>query len=164
MFSNINSSLIPTLLLVTIAIVSANAQNYWDRIPAMTSQCYADNDDFGKTIQRLKAEVKEKLAKSKQAVEEKASKMTDAEKMAFAMKYQHMKPEEIIKMQQEMMEMTQAQATFQQQASEMETRFNQLESDFRAEFGKRLGSIEQEYNKLPDGEGTPAWAIKKERS
>lgn len=130
----------------------------------MTSQCYADNDDFGKTIQRLKAEVKEKLAKSKQAVEEKASKMTDAEKMAFAMKYQHMKPEEIIKMQQEMMEMTQAQATFQQQASEMETRFNQLESDFRAEFGKRLGSIEQEYNKLPDGEGTPAWAIKKERS
>lgn len=155
----------PTLtslfLLITVALVSVKAQNYWDKIPVLTSQCYAEKDDFGKKVQLLKSEVKEKLEKSKQAVEQKASKMTDAEKMAMAMKYQNMKPEEIVKMQKEMMEMTQAQAAFQQLASEFETQFNQLESDFRAEFGKRLGRIEQEYKKLPDGEGTPAWAIKK---
>jgi hypothetical protein len=87
--------------------------------------------------------------------------MTQEERMAMATKYQNMKPDEIIKMQNEMMEMTQAQTLFQQKASEVETSFNQLESDFRAEFGKRLGPIEQEYQKLPDGEGTPQWAIKK---
>jgi hypothetical protein len=150
-----------TMFFLMIFAMAANAQNYWDRIPALTSQCYGENDEFVKKIQQLRSEVKEKLEKSQQAMQEKANKMTDAEKMAFAMKYQNMKPEEIIKMQNEMMEMTQAQTTFQQQSSEMENRFNQLESDFRAEFGKKLGPIEQEYQKLPDGEGTPAWAIKK---
>lgn len=159
--AGIKPTLLSLFFLTTFTAISANAQNYWDRIPALTSQCYGDNDDFEKKVVQLRSEVKEKLKKSQHAVEEKANKMTDAEKMAFAMKYQNMKPEEIIQMQKEMMEMTQTQATFQQLASEFDTRFNQLESDFRAEFGKRLGSIEQEYRKLPDGEGTPPWAIKK---
>lgn len=154
----IKSALLSFLLL---AFIAANAQNYWDKIPALTSQCYGDNDDFGKKVGQLRSEIKEKLEKSKKAVEEKANKMSNEERMAMATKYQNMKPEEIIKMQNEMMEMTQAQAEFQQIASEFETRFNQLESDFRTEFGKKLGPIEAEYGKLPDGEGTPQWAIKK---
>jgi hypothetical protein len=81
--------------------------------------------------------------------------------MAMATRYQNMKPDEIIKMQNEMMELAQVQNEYQQKSSEFETRFNQLEAEFRAEFGKRLGAIEQEYQKLPDGEGTPQWAIKK---
>ncbi len=137
------------------------AQNYWEKIPALTVQCYSDKDDFGEKIHVLKSEIKEKLQKSKQAAEAKANKMTNEEKMAIATKYQHMKPDEIIKMQTEMMEMQQAQVDFQQKASEYEASFNQLEADFRAEFGKKLGPIEQEYQKLPDGEGTPQWAIKK---
>jgi hypothetical protein len=149
------------LLLITFAVGPANAQDYWDKIPVLTSQCYGANDDFGKKIKQLKSEIKEKLEKSKQAVEEKANKMTDEEKMAFAMRYQKMTPEEIIKIQNEMMQMNQLQTEFQQMASTFEIRFNQLESDFRSEFGKKLGPIEQEYNKLPDGEGTPEWAIKK---
>ena len=60
-----------------------------------------------------------------------------------------------------MMAMTQAQAEFQLASTEFENRFNQLEAEFRSAFGKRLGPIEQEYLKLPDGEGTPQWAIKK---
>lgn len=155
----IKTTLISTLLL--IALVTSNAQNYWDKIPALTSQCYGDNDDFGKKVEQLRSEIKEKLEKSKQAVEEKANKMSNEERMALATKYQNMKPEEIIKMQNEMMEMTRAQTEFQQMASEFETRFNELEADFRAEFGKKLGPIESEYRKLPDGEGTPQWAIKK---
>jgi hypothetical protein len=153
--------LLSLFLLITFTVTAAKAQDYWDKIPVLTSQCYTDNDDFGKKIEHLKSEIKEKLEKSKRAAEEKASKMTNEEKMAFATKYQNMKPDEIIKMQNEMMEMTQAQTEFQQIAMEFETRFNQLESDFRSEFGKRLGAIDQEYQKLPDGEGTPQWAVKK---
>lgn len=159
--STLKHTLLSLVLLITFAAVTANAQDYWDRIPALTSQCYTEKDDFGNKIQDLRSEIKEKLEKSKQAVEEKANKMTNEEKMAIATRYQNMSPEEIIKMQTEMMEITQAQAEFQQAASDFETRFNQLESDFRTEFGKRLGPIEQEYQKLPDGEGTPQWAIKK---
>ena len=88
----------------------------------------------------------------------------DAEKLQkenIAARYQNMKPEEIIKMQNEMMEMTKLQTEFQQVSSEVENQYNQLESEFREEFGSRLGPIEAEYNKLPDGEGTPQWAIKK---
>lgn len=154
---------IPFLILVLIcfSLNTSKAQNYWDNIPAFTSQCYSDNDDFGKKVQQLRTDIKDKLEKSKKAVEEKASKMTAEERMAMATRYQNMKPEEIIKMQNEMMEMTQAQTEFQQLASEFENRFNQLESEFRSEFGRVLGPIEDEYQKLPDGEGTPQWAIKK---
>jgi hypothetical protein len=81
--------------------------------------------------------------------------------MALATKYKNITPHEIVKMQTEMMEMTRIQTEFQQKSTAFETRFNQLENEFREEFGKRLGPIEQEYNKLPDGEGTPQWAIKK---
>lgn len=156
---------VPTALslffLTTLSTATAKAQNYWDKIPALTSQCYGEKDDFGKKIQLLKTEVTDKLKKSKKAVEEKANKMTQEEKMAIAMKYQKMTPDEIVKMQAEMMEMTQAQTEFQQIAATFETRFNDLESEFRSEFSKKLGPIELEYQKLPDGEGTPQWAIKK---
>jgi hypothetical protein len=151
--------LLSCLLLTLTTLV--NAQNYWDKIPALTTQNYSDKDDYSKNIQTLRSEVKEKLDKIKKSAEEKANKMTDAEKMALATRYQNMKPDEIVKMQSEMMAITQAQADFQQASSDMENQFNSLESEFREAFGKRLGPIEAEYNKLPDGEGTPQWAIKK---
>ena len=112
----------PTLLslLITFGAVTAKAQNYWDKIPALTSECYAEKDDFGKKIQALKSEIKDRLEKSKQATEEKVSKMTAEERMAIATRYQNMKPDEIIKMQNEMMEMMQVQTAFQQLASEFE--------------------------------------------
>jgi Skp family chaperone for outer membrane proteins len=157
----IRPTLLSLFLILTFAAGEAMAQDYWDKIPVLTSQCYGEHDDFGKKIQQLKSEIKEKLEKSKKAVEEKANKMTDEEKMAMAMRYQKMTPEEIIKMQNEMMQMNQLQTEFQQLAASMETDFNQLESDFRSAFGKTLGPIEDEYRKLPDGEGTPEWAIKK---
>lgn len=152
----------PALYLITLLAVSVvNAQDYWDKIPTLTSQCYDEKDDFNKKIQLLRSEIKEQVERSKQAVEEKASKMTDEERMAFAMRYQNMSPDEIVNMQKEMMEVTQAQADFQVKSSAFEQQFNQLEKDFRAAFRNRLGPIEAEYRKLPDGEGTPQWAIKK---
>ena len=68
--------------------------------------------------------------------------------------------DEIVKMQDEMMEMTQLQAEFQQDALEFDTRFTQLESDSVRSSGN-VGWHETRYNKLPDGEGTPPWALKK---
>ena len=76
--------------------LSATAQGYWEKIPAFTTQYYSEKDDYSKNIQALKAEVKAKLEKIKQAGEEKANKMTDAEKMAIATPYQTMKPDEMI--------------------------------------------------------------------
>lgn len=146
------------LLTITTA---ASAQNYWEKIPALTTQHYSEKDDFSNKIDLLKTEIKAKLERSKQAVEEKASKMTQQERMAIATKMQNMSPDEIVKMQNEMMSLTAMQTEFQQKSSEVESQYNQLENEFREEFGKKLGPIEQEYQKLPDGEGTPQWAIKK---
>lgn len=148
-------------LLIPFSVTELNAQDYWDKIPSLTSQCYAENDGFGKKVEELRNEVKAKLEQRKRAVEEKASKMTNEEKMAIATRYQNMKPEDIVKMQNEMMEITQSQTAFQQVATEFETRFNQIEADFRTDFSTKLGPIDQEYKKLPDGEGTPQWAVKK---
>jgi len=157
----IKPTLLSLFILITFGAVTAKAQNYWDKIPALTLACYAEKDDFGKKIQELKSEIKDRLEKNKQATEEKVSKMTTEQRMAIASRYQNMKPDEIVKYQSEMMAMTQAQTEFQQSASEFETSFNELETEFRSAFGKRLGAIESEYRKLPDGEGTPQWAIKK---
>ena len=157
----IKPTLLSLFILITFGAVTTKAQSYWDKIPALTSECYAEKDDFGKKIHELKSEINDRLEKSKQATEAKVSKMTTEERMAIATRYQNMKPDEIVKQQSEMMAMTQAQTEFQQSASEFETSFNELESDFRSAFGKRLGAIESEYRKLPDGEGTPQWAIKK---
>ena len=152
----------PLILLILLAIaVAANAQDYWGKVPAFTTQNYSEKDDFANKIHLLKTEIKAKLDKSKQAVEEKASKMTQQEKMAIATKMQNMSADEIVRMQNEMMALTTMQAEFQQRSSEFDSQYNQLENEFREEFGKKLGLIEQEYQKLPDGEGTPQWAIKK---
>ena len=158
--SRLNTNLFLMILLIT-TVTTVKAQNYWDKIPAFTSQCYTENDDFVKNIQQLRTEVKDKIQKDKEAVELKASKMTNEERMAMVTKYQNMSPDEIVKMQKEMMEMTQGQTDFQLASSAYEDQFNQLESEFRTEFAKRLGPIESEARKLPDGEGTPEWAIKK---
>lgn len=152
----------PLILFFLLTIITAShGQNYWDKIPSFTTQCYSEKDDFGNKIQSLKAEIKTNLDKSKKAVEEKASKMTQQERMAIATKMQNMSPDEIVKMQNEMTALVTLQAEFQQKASELESQYNRLENEFREEFGRRLGPIEQEYQKLPDGEGTPQWAIKK---
>jgi TolA-binding protein len=160
-FPTIKTPIFFLFLLVALSPTTVRAQDYWDKIPGLTTQYYAEKDDFGNRIHLLKSDVKAKLEKSKQTVEEKANKMTNEERMAIATRLQNMSPDEIVKMQNEMMELTKIQAEFQQKSSEAETEFAQLESEFRAEFGKRLGPIEAEYNKLPDGEGTPQWAIKK---
>lgn len=159
--SPINTFLFSLCLFITFTSASLKAQDYWDRIPALTTQYYSEKDDFANKIQVLRTEIKAKLEKSKQSVEEKAKKMTPEEQMAIATRMQNMSPDEIVKMQNDMMELTRIQTEFQQRLSVLDNQYNQIESEFRAEFGKRLGPIEQEYQKLPDGEGTPQWAIKK---
>ncbi len=137
----------------------AIAQNYWDQIPPLTSVCYSEQDPFRQTMDDLRFEIKEKMEDIKQADEEKAKNMTQEELMAVSMQYQNMKPEEIIKLQTEMAEMTTLQADYQEKVTAIEMRYNELESEFRNEFATRLGPIEKKAWELPDGEGTPQWAI-----
>lgn len=85
--------------------------------------------------------------------------MTQEELMSAAMRYQNMTPDEIVKFQTEMAEMTTAQTDFQEKVTAIEMRYNELESEFRNEFQTRLAPIEKEARELPDGEGTPQWAI-----
>lgn len=134
-------------------------QDYWSQVPPLTSQCYSEQDSFGNTVDDLRFEIKEKIEAIKQADSEKANNISQEELMAAAMKYQNMKPEEIVKFQAEMAEMTTLQADFHEKLTTIEMQYNQLESEFRDEFSKRLGPIEKEARELPDGEGTPQWAI-----
>lgn len=155
--------LIRMALLVVILLVFSSTQilgqDYWQRVPELTSQCYSDQDPFKQTVDELRFEIREKIEMIKQADSEKADNMSQEELMAVAMRYQNMKPEEIVKFQAEMMEMTTLQTDFQEKVTAIEMRYNQLESEFRSEFAKRLGPIEKEARELPDGEGTPQWAI-----
>lgn len=155
--------LIRMALLVIILLVSSSTQimgqDYWQRVPELTTQCYYERDNFNVLIDDLESEINEKIEMIRQADADKANNMTEEEKMAFAMRYQNMNPDEIVKFQAEMMEFTQAQADYQVRVSEIESRYSQLESEFSAEFQKRIGPIEKEARELPDGEGTPQWAI-----
>src|SRR5688500_9841629 len=92
-FIRIKPTLLSLFVLITFGVVTAKAQNYWDKIPALTSECYAEKDDFGNKIQALKSDIKDRLDKSKQATEAKVSKMTTEERMAIATRYQNMKPD-----------------------------------------------------------------------
>ena len=149
------------LFSIMLSATTATAQNYWNQIPAFTSQCYSETDPFGEQVRQLRVEVRKRMDESKKEVEEIANKMTDEQRMAVATKYQNMKPDEIVKFQNETMAFAKLQTEFQQLSSDFETQFNDIEAEFRLEFRRRLGPIETEYNNLPDGEGTPDWAIKK---
>ena len=91
--------------------------------------------------------------------------MTDQEKVAMAMqsttKMQTMTPDEIMKYQQQVMEMTATHQKISEQENEFETRFQDLKKQMEDEMKRDLDPISAEYRKLPDGEGTPDWAITK---
>ena len=149
--------------LIIILLVSSPTQilgqDYWSRVPELTTQCYSDQDPFRDTADNLRFEIKDKIEVIKQADSEKANNMSQTEMMAVAMRFQNMEPDEIIKFQTEIAEMITAQADFHERVTAIELRYNELESEFRDEFSKRLGPIDKEARELPDGEGTPQWAI-----
>ena len=143
-------SLIIFLLLFSTQILG---QNYWDKVPELPSQCYYEHDNFSKIIHDLRTEIRKKEEKIKQADYERLNNMSDEEKMAAAMRLKTIKPHEIVKFQAEMMGLTENQVYFQEKVTAIESRYNQLKSEFRAELHKRLSPIEEEYRKLPDGKG-----------
>jgi hypothetical protein len=64
-------------------------------------------------------------------------------------------------MQQEQQEIVKQQEAITASAGTIEVKFNTLESKYREEYKSRLDPIWAEHAKLPDGEGTPDWAIQK---
>ncbi|MBX7204716.1 MAG: OmpH family outer membrane protein [Bacteroidia bacterium] len=150
---------------VLLAVTQVHAQDYWTRIPAFSNKPYYENDEFMNKLEAYREEIAAKIDAEKQKIQQKMDAMSDQEKMQMAMKastrYQTMKPEEIMKMQQESQEIMALQTQVQQQATDFENRFNEIQKAMDDELNKTLGPIEAEYNKLPDGEGTPSWAIEK---
>lgn len=150
---------------VLLAVTQLHAQDYWTRVPAFSTKPYYENDEFMNKLDAYRQELDTKVEAEKQKMQQKMEAMSEQEKMQMAMKastrYQTMKPEEIMKMQQETQEMMALQERVQQQATDFENRFSAIQKAMDDELYKTLGPIEAEYNKLPDGEGTPDWAIEK---
>ena len=142
-----------------------HAQNLWSKVPQFPASVYSDDDGYHKKISDLIHEMKTASEQETEKAKASMQNMSEQERLQIAMKmstqYQNMKPEEIVRMQQEQLEMSTLMAQVQQQESDFDTRYQEIKDAMEAEMGKALGPIEAEYNKLPDGEGTPDWAIKK---
>lgn len=151
--------------LTLLSSVSMFAQDYWSKIPAYPTECYTDNDPWRQKVDAVDDELKNKIEEQTKKDRARFENMSEAERqklgMEMATKYMSMSPQEIIDMQNSAMK----QVEMQQAASDAETplinRYNELEAAYREERGRELGALEAEANKLPDGEGTPDWAIKK---
>lgn len=161
MLFQIYSRVAAAIFLLLLINRSVNAQTNWNNLPTLPGICYSEKDPFVQQYDVKRTEVKKELEAIRQKAEDKAMKMTDKERMEVAMRYQTMSAEEIVKMQNEMTQMNEMMVSYQQSANEIEEEFNTIESNYRSEFGTKLGKIEEEYRKLPVGEGTPDWAIKK---
>ena len=156
--------LIRRALLLCILLVSFTTQimgqDYWDRVPELTTQCYSEQDPFRNTVDELRFEIKDKIEAIKQADSEKANNISQEELMAAAMRFQSMTPDEIVKFQTEMAEMTTAQADFFEKVTAIENRYNELEAEFRGQFSKRLGLSIKKPASCPMVKA-PLWAIDK---
>ncbi len=143
------------------------AQDHWAKVPVFTNQCYSLNDKLSEQVQVYDNEVTERIAQLREKQEKKIQNMTEAERMQMAMKastqYQNMTPDAIRKMQEEqLLQMTLMQET-EAKSTAIADKITAAQSAYRAECVTQLEPIMAEYRKLPDGEGTPDWAIAKGR-
>lgn len=144
------------------------AQDYWAKVPAFSSQCYSHNDTLTEQVQVYHDEVSGLIAELQEKQEKKIQNMTETERTQMAMKastqYQNMSPDAIRKMQEEqLLQMTLMQETEAKHTAIID-KITAAQSAYRAECVTQLEPIMAEYRKLPDGEGTPDWAITKGRA
>lgn len=141
------------------------AQQVWTKVPPFPVSPFSNADSFLMKVQAYADELSRNIQAETRKMQDKVEKMSDQEKMQLAMKvstqYQNMKPEDIIRFQQQTQEITDSNAIIQQLETDFDNRFNQLKSEMEAAMKKDLDPIMEEYHKLPDGEGTPDWAIAK---
>lgn len=152
----------PVLILLVSYVF---AQDHWNNIPAFTSACYSDKDVATTQLHEHITRIEKQLEQLKQEQERSIQNMSEAERTQLAMKaatqYQNLSPDAIRKMQDEQLLM----ATLQQQNHTQEAavleKLTAAEKAFQEQCTQKLEPIMQEYRKLPDGEGTPDWAITK---
>jgi TolA-binding protein len=148
--------------------LSVFAQDYWAKVPAFSNQCYSLNDKLMEQLQVYYDEVSGRITQLQEKQERKIQNMTEAERTQMAMKastqYQNMTPDAIRKMQEEqLLQMTLMQETEAKHTAIID-KITAAQSAYRAECVTQLEPIMAEYRKLPDGEGTPDWAITKGRA
>lgn len=152
-------------LFALLVSASAFAQDYWTKIPAYTTECYTDNDPWRQKVDALSDELNKKIEEQGNKDKARFENMSDAEKqklqMEMATKYMTMSPQEIMDMQNASMKQLEMQQAASDAGTPIMNRYNELEQAYRDERGRELGALEEEARKLPDGEGTPDWAIKK---
>ena len=159
-----NKYFLTALLLVSL-VSGAIAQNGWNRIPAFPTSCYSSQDDFDKRIRQVRDQFAGEWDKENERIRSKYENMSEAEKQKIAAQmmsqYQGKSPQELMAMQQELLDMQARMASFAASQDSMMASYNDLEKNYRDELDKQLGPLVAESKKLPDGEGTPDWAIKK---
>ena len=149
------------LIMISAYSIPTHAQGYWSQVPAAPTGCYSEKDDFTKKLDASRELLKKATTEKEDAMRKQAENMTQEQKMKIATQYQSMSPDEIRKMQSEQSELATIQQATGTKGSEVETRFNELESAYNDDIKSKLGPVTAEAAKLPDGEGTPDWAIQK---
>jgi len=151
-------------IIITIAIFicsGAVAQDYWSIAPAFPTNCYSQEGDYNEKLGAAIKKNKTEMDAKSDALKKKNSNMSKEDQMKMATQQMNMTPAQIKQMQEDQMNMMTMMQTMQERQTEVTNRYNELETQYRNEFATKLGPIESEMRKLPDGEGTPQWAIDK---
>ncbi len=149
------------ITLVIFIYSGAVAQDYWSIVPAFPANCYAQEGDYNKKLESAINKNKTEMDAKSDALKAKTKNMSKEEQMKMATQQMNMTPSQIKQFQEDQMNMMTMMQTMQERGTEVTNRYNELEKQYRDEFATKLGPIEAEMRKLPDGEGTPQWAIDK---
>lgn len=157
------SSLLPVLLLS----LQTFAQDYWSKIPIFTNSCYQKEDTYLDKLDALRTELKQKIDDEQKKLQSRFDNMTEAEKqklaMEMSMKYMSMSPDEIMEMQNVSLKQAELAQAQQESSEALTSKYAELEKAYYDERKSDLEPLTEEARKLPDGEGTPDWAIEKSK-
>jgi len=160
------------VFLSTVAIGAPPAvQNPWTKVPALPTGCYAEQDGFAKTIgpalEAMSVEI-DRQEQTNREVSNSLDNMDDAEKQSRMQSFLMKNLQEAMKMMQE----TQAVGAMAQEAvpkgeenrQKLEGQHKDLLARYDAALDKAVGPLFAKKRTLPDGEGTPEWAVAEWRS
>jgi len=148
---------------LSLFLVAARAQDFTVTVPSPPSSCYSSKDDYMKNLDAAREQVKAQTEQKENEMKAQAQAMTQDQKMKIAMQYQNMSPQDIVKMQQQQADMQKLMTEVGTKEADLTNKFNKLESAYDSTLKSKLSPITEQISKLPDGEGTPDWAIAKSK-
>lgn len=141
------------------------AQDTWSKLPAFSTSCYQKEDSYAEILNALRTELRQKIEDEQKKLKSRFDNMSDAEKqklaMEMSMKYMNMSPAEIMEMQNVSLKQAELAQASQEAGEVLTSKYAELEKAYYDERKRDLEPLIEEARKLPDGEGTPDWAIEK---